>query len=116
MALNIVVSDTVRFKVQGTENDEHGVEQPFDFWLTAERLADADAVMAYVKAMQRCESAFPITEMMLPKLRGWSGIKGPDGQELPFSEDAFRRLMKKSGMAFLVHHTYLREVGVKEKN
>ena len=69
MAINIVVSDKVRFKVEGSINDPSGVAIPFDFSLTCDRLATTDEVQIYLHDMQASDSKEPITDKLLGKDR-----------------------------------------------
>lgn len=117
MAISIVVSDTVRFKVAGYINNEQGVPQPFDFKLTAQRIKDTEAVQNYWRDMvANGDSISQVTDAMLPYIKGWSGVKDEGGQELPFTEDSFRALMRLPGLALLTNAAFLRECGAKEKN
>lgn len=116
MGISIVISDSVRFKVAGSMNGADGKPQQFDFWLTARRLKDTDDVQQHLDAMRGSDSKTPITDAMLGVLRDWSGVNDEQGQPMAFAEDAARRLLNIPGLASLVHATYLREVGAKEKN
>lgn len=119
MSITIVVSPTVRFKVEGMETAEDGSDKSFTFWLTAERLADSTQVVALQKQVREVEMAgseTPITDALLPKLRGWNGPKTPEGQDVPFSEDACRALLNRPGMAARTFAAYISAVGVRAKN
>jgi hypothetical protein len=116
VGISIVVSDSVRFKVVGSMNGPDGKPQPFDFWLTARRLKDTADVQQHLDGLRASESKTPLTDALVGLLRDWSGVSDESGQPMPFSEDAARRLLDLPGMASLVHATYLREVGAKEKN
>lgn len=116
MAISIVVSDTVRFKVSGTINSSEGVPQPFDFRLSAQRMKDTEAVQEYLRDMVASDSPTQVTDALLRYVRGWSGVKDGDGQDVPYSEEAFRSLMRIPGLAMLTHTAFLRECGAKEKN
>ena len=111
MAIKIVVSDLVGFKVVGTINDEAGVSQPFDFKLTCVRL-DADQITAKLKA----ENDASFTDFMVDVVRGWNGPRDENDKALEFTEAAYRQLCKIPGVAALAFRTYLKEVGAKEKN
>jgi hypothetical protein len=111
MAIKIVISDTVGFKVKGTINDAAGVPQAFDFNLTTTRL-DADQIQAKLKT----DSEASITDFLVDVTSGWSGVRDEDGDAVPFTEGALRQLCKIPGIAGLAFKTYLVEVGAKEKN
>jgi len=111
MAINIVISDKVGFKVHGEINDAAGVAQPFSFGLTCLRL-DADQIKTKLKS----ESDASITDFMADVVEVWSGVKDADGKTLPYSEDSLRLLCNIPGVAALAFKTYMAEVGAKEKN
>lgn len=111
MAISIVISDTVGFKVKGTINNAAGVPQPFDFNLTAHRL-DADEIQDKIKT----DSEASLTDFIVSVVTGWSGVKNVDEKPLEFSEDNLRLLCKLPGIAAITFRTYLAEVGAKEKN
>jgi hypothetical protein len=111
MAIKIVISDTVGFKVKGTINDAAGVAQPFDFQLTCMRL-DADQIQAKLKS----DTDSSITDFMADVVSGWSGVKDADDKPLPYSENSLRQLFKIAGIAGVSFNTYLSEVGAKSKN
>ncbi len=111
MAIKIVISDTVGFKVKGAINDAAGVPQAFDFNLTASRL-DADQIQAKLKT----DSEASITDFLADVIEGWSGVRDADDKPLAYSEDNLRALCKIPGLAGLAFRTYLAEVGAKEKN
>jgi hypothetical protein len=111
MAIKIVISDTVGFKVKGTINDAAGVPQAFDFNLTAVRL-DADQIQNKLKT----ESEASVTDFLCDVIEGWGNVRDADDKQLPFSEANLRLLCKIPGVAGLVFRTYLSEVGAKEKN
>lgn len=116
MAIKITVSDTVRFKVAGTINDDKGTAQPFDFTLDMQRLSTTDQVNEYLAEMNSDEGVQPITNALAKRARGWAGPMTESNEPVPFSDTAFRNLMAVPGLAFLVHSRYLRESGAKEKN
>lgn len=109
MAISIVVSDTVKFKVKGTINDAEGKAQPFDFWLTCERLS-TDALSAKIKTDGN------INDFVVDVVRDWDDVRDEDGKKIPFSTDALRQLCAIPGVGFVAYRTYATEVGAKEKN
>lgn len=110
MSISIVVQDTVKFPVKGTERSAAGIEVPFNFSLVCDRL-DADAVAAIVQDDQR-----KISEFFTDITQDWDGVKDEDGKKLPYSPETLLLLFKKPGLAGLVFRTYLSEIGAKEKN
>lgn len=109
MAIKIIVSDTVGFKVKGTINDAAGNPQPFDFKLTCTRL-ETDALATKIK------SEGSITDFLLDVVTDWYDVKDEDGKQIPFSADALRQLCAIPGVAYVAYRTYTTEVGAKEKN
>jgi hypothetical protein len=109
MAIKIIVSDTVAFKVKGSINDVSGTAQPFDFKLTCLRL-DTDAIEA------KLNGGITVVDFMCDVVEDWSGVRDADDKPLPYSETALRQLFKIAGVAGVAYKTYLQEVGAKEKN
>lgn len=111
MAIKIVISDTVGFKVKGTINDEKGTAQPFDFTLICSRL-DQDQIQAKLKD----HGDASLTDFLVDVIESWSGVRDAADAPLPYSEANLRALCKIPGVAGLAFRTYLAEVGAKEKN
>lgn len=111
MAITITVSDTVKFKVKGTINDDKGTAQPFDFSLTCTRL-DADTLDARVKANN--DETF--VDFLTDIAEDWSGVKDAESKPVPYTEAALRQLCKIAGVARVAWLSYLTEVGAKAKN
>ncbi|MCS4508889.1 hypothetical protein [Xylophilus ampelinus] len=111
MAISIVVSETVSFKVKGTINNATGTPEPFDFRLTCERLDQEQ-----INAKQKEDGEQPLADFLVEVTTDWSGVKTQAKENVPFSEDAYRSLLKIPGLAYLTYRTYLAEVGAKEKN
>lgn len=111
MAIKIVISDTVGFKVKGTINDAAGVAQPFDFTLTCQRL-DVDQIKAKLKD----DSDASFEEFMAGIIHGWSGVRDADDKPVPYTPEALSQLCKIPGVAALTFRAYFAEVGAKEKN
>ena len=110
MAIKIVVSPTVKFKVRGTLKDEAGTDQPFDFWLTCRRL-DAEQIQAKLR-----EGETSVVDFMVDVIEDWSGVKDEDDKALDYTEAAYRELAKIPGVAQVAFRSYLTESGAKEKN
>lgn len=111
MAIKIVISDTVGFKVKGSINDAAGVAQSFDFSLTAHRL-DSEQIQQKLKSKEELVYA----DFMADVVTGWGGVRDADDKPLDYSEANLRLLFKIRGVANLAFTTYLNEVGAKEKN
>jgi hypothetical protein len=111
MGISIVISNRVKFKVQGTIKSESGVDKPFDFYLICRRL---DQEQLAAKFSDNPELS--LTDYMLEIIEDWQGVRDGNEQQLPFSEDAWRQLCKIPGMAAVASRTYHAEIGAKEKN
>jgi hypothetical protein len=111
MAIKIIVSDTVSFKVKGSINDEKGIPQPFHFNLTCVRL-NSDQVQEKLKS----ETEASFTDFMVDVVEDWSGVRDADDNVLPYNESNLRQLLRISGLARLTFQTYFAESGAKEKN
>lgn len=110
MAISLKVSDTIKFKVKGTNKDENGIDQPFDFWLTADR-ADQDEVRAIFKSEEN------MIDVLVSKVTDWTGVKDADGKQVPYSSDNLQALCKLyPGLTNIAFTTYMTEVGAKAKN
>lgn len=110
MAIKIVVSNKVGFKVKGSINNEAGVPEPFEFTVTANRL-DTDAIEAATRG-----SEGTLVDFLATVLIDWKGVKDEDGTAIPYSEEALRQLCKIPGLAGLTFQAYFAEVGAKAKN
>lgn len=111
MAIKIVLSPLVKFKVQGTIKNEAGIDKPFDFWLTCKRL-DADEI----KAALQDESDKSVIEFLAGVIETWEGVRDDNDKPIDYSEDALKQLALIPGVTVLAFRTYLSEVGAKEKN
>jgi hypothetical protein len=111
MAIKIIVSDTVSFKVKGSINDEKGIPQPFHFNLTCVRL-NSDQVQEKLKS----ETEASFTDFMVDVIEDWSGVRDADDNVLSYNESNLRQLLRISGLARLTFQAYFAESGAKEKN
>jgi hypothetical protein len=111
MAIKIIISDTVGFKVKGSINDEKGIAQPFDFTLKCKRL-NADEI----KDKLQDQSEATLTDFMAEVVQGWAGVRDEDDKAMEFDTANFRTLCSIPGVAAIVFKTYMAEVGAKEKN
>ena len=111
MAIKLVVSNKVRFKVKGSINDEAGISQPFDFSLVCTRL---DAEQIQVKLSSDGDAS--LTDFLADVVEDWTGVRDSDDKAIPYSTDALRALCRIPGVSGIAFRTYLAEVGAKEKN
>lgn len=110
MAIKIVISNTVKFKVKGSIN-EAGIDQPFNFGLTCSRL-DSEQIQSKL----RSDSDASLTDFLLEVIEDWEGVRGDDDKPLTFTDANLRALCRIPGIAALMFRTYIAEVGAKEKN
>ena len=112
MAINLIVSSTVKFKVKGSIKNEAGKDEPFDFWLTCKRLTAEE-----IQAKLDRDSEATLIDFMLDLIQEWSGVKDEDGKQVPFTEDFYRLLVNRyRGLAGIVFSTYASESGAAAKN
>lgn len=111
MAIKIIVSNTVKFKVRGTIKDDAGIDQPFDFHLTCMRL-DQDQVNDRLRA----DRDAPIVDFLATVIEDWQGVRDGEDRPLPYCDDALRQLCRIPGLPRVMLSTYLHEIGAKEKN
>lgn len=111
MAIKLVISNRLKFKVRGTIKDEAGIDQPFDFSLICARL-DTDQIQTKIKS----DSEVSVLDFMVDVIEDWSGVRDEEDQPLAYSEENFRRLCKIAGVGMVAYRTYMAEVGAKEKN
>lgn len=109
MAIKIVVSNKVGFKVKGSITNEAGTPEPFEFTVVAERL-DTDGI----EATTRSEAS--MVDFLAQIITDWKGVKDEDGAPVPYSEEALRQLCKIAGLVGLMFSAYFAEVGAKAKN
>lgn len=111
MAISLVVSNKIKFKVKGTLKTESGADQPFDFDLVCKRLNTDE-----VQSLKNEEGSFVYADFMGHVIEGWDGVKDEAKQPVPYTVDAWEALAKIPGVAALAWATYMRENGAKEKN
>lgn len=110
MAIRIVVSPTVKFKVRGTLKGATGQDEPFDFTLICRRL-DTETIGERIR-----DAETSVVDFMLTVIDDWAGVKDADDQPLAYTEAAYRELCKIPGIAQVAFRQYLSESGAKEKN
>lgn len=109
MAIKIVLSNLVKFRVKGVINDEKGNQQPVDFSLTCER-HPADAWKDIFKEGEKLSVGFAkIT-------KDWGDVQDAEGKPVPYSPEALEQLFSLPGVAQLTYVAYVTESGVKAKN
>ena len=111
MAIKITVSNTVGFTVKGTINDAAGIAQPFSFKLTCIRL-EQEQITNKLKS----DTDASIADFFADIVEDWSGVRDEDEKNMPYTEDALRKLFKIAGVSQVALRTYLLEAGAKEKN
>lgn len=112
MAINLIVSSVVKFKVKGSTKNEAGKDEPFDFWLTCKRLTAEE-----IQAKLDRDSEATLIDFMLDLIQEWSGVKDEDGKQVPFSEEMYRHLANVyPGLAAIVFKTYADQAGAAAKN
>lgn len=109
MAIKIVVSNKVGFKIKGSLNNEAGTPEPFEFSVVAERL-DTDAIQSAT------QNEGTLVDFLASVITDWKGVKDEDGTVVPYSEEALRQLCKIPGVAGLMFSAYFTEAGAKAKN
>lgn len=112
MAIKIVVSDKVGFKVKLTINDATGRAQSFEFGLTCKRL-ESEVLHARIKGDG---DGVVFADFMAEVILDWTAVVDADDAPVPYSESAWRALCKTPGVGKVSFDTYCREVGAKEKN
>lgn len=109
MAIKIVLSSLVKFRVKGELNDEKGNKQTVDFSLTCERHA-ADQWPSIFKEGEKLSVGFASIT------KDWGDVQDEEGKPVPYSADALDQLFRIPGVAQLSYVAYVTESGVKAKN
>jgi hypothetical protein len=111
------IADKVKFKVEGKMPDTTGQAKPFAFWLMGNRMG-SDELQALVSETNADADTPPrtVADVMAQQLTGWAEVAGPDGAELPYTEQGLRDLLNIVGMAPLVLRAYIDACGAKAKN
>lgn len=109
--ININVSNLVKFKVEGTINDENGVSKPFDFWLTCERLPADQLTFDALRVRGETNAQF-----MQRVIKDWEGVRDHENKPVPYSDSAFTELMRIPGVDGVAISAYLAGAGAKAKN
>lgn len=109
MAIKIVLSNLVTFRVKGEINDEKGNPQPVDFSLTCERHPSDKWEEIWTKGEKLSAGFAKIT-------KDWSGVQDDEGSPVPYSVEALDQLFCIPGVAHLSQMAYITESGMKAKN
>lgn len=114
MAISIVVSNTVKFKVKGSIKDQSGADQPFSFGLTCDRIAEED-ITARMKTHEGSLTEFA-TDFMGDVISDWAEVLDDEKKPVPFSRDAWQQLCRIPGLPVVALAAYRQESGAKAKN
>lgn len=109
MAIKIVLSNLVKFRVRGEINDENGNKQAVDFSLTCERHPADEWPKIFVEGEKLSQGFAKIT-------KDWGDVLDEKGQPVPYSAEALDQLFSIPGVAQLTYVAYVTESGVKAKN
>lgn len=110
MAIQIVIGNHAKFKVEGTIKDEKGADVPFSFHLKCRRLP-ADDIAAAIDAVDG-----NFVEFLVSVVEDWDDVKNAEKQPIPYAESELRELCKLPGLARLAFNAYVTNVGAKAKN
>lgn len=114
MAIKIIISDTLRYKVEGVFTDASGAQIAFDFHLIARRLPQ-DSLSDQLPPV--ADGKVSVPDFLADVVTGWSGVLDDTGAPVPFSHDALRSLWNGvPGSAGLAFAAYCDHVRVRAKN
>jgi hypothetical protein len=120
MAIKIVVSNKVGFKVVGKFNDPDGNASEFSFRLTAKRLTQDELTQAISDAVidaAKNGNHQKIADTLIEITTDWGDVKDADSEPVSYSADGLRGLFTNyPGLALHTWRSYQDEVGVKAKN
>lgn len=114
MAIKLVISNKVTFKVEGSINDEVGKKQPFNFKLTCDRLSVEE--LQQIDQEEITRDKYFVPDFVCKVAKGWADVTDEDGNPEEFSTGALRKLFQIPGVAGLAFSTYMSECGAKSKN
>lgn len=109
MAIKIVVSDHVTFKVKGVLTGDSGASESIEFGVTARRLKHGELQAVIAGQPKDAEFARDV-------VTGWRDVRDAENREVPFSPEALDQLLQIHGVAALIVLAYLAEVGARAKN
>lgn len=115
MSISITIDDIVPFKVKGTIKDAKGVDKPFVFGLTCERMAEED-ITDRMKGHEGSISAFA-SDFMGDVIRDWSDVLDDEKKAVPYSLDGWQQLCRNvPGLSMVALNAYRTESSAKAKN
>ncbi len=110
MAIDIQIDDTVRFPVKGKLFDAEGREREFHFDLDMQRM-DQDEF-----DKELANDRITVRALVERLAKGWAGVKGPEGDDVPFSNSALKQLLRIPGLSNLIWVAYCEYAGARAKN
>lgn len=110
MAIDIQIDDTVRFHVKGKLFDAEGREREFHFDLDMQRM-DQDEF-----DKELANDRITVRALVERLAKGWAGVKGPEGDDVPFSNNALKQLLRIPGLSNLIWVAYCEYAGARAKN
>lgn len=110
MAIDIQIDDTVRFPVKGKLFDAEGREREFHFDLDMQRM-DQDEF-----DKELANDRITVRALVERLAKGWAGVKGPEGDDVPFSNNALKQLLRIPGLSNLIWVAYCEYAGARAKN
>lgn len=110
MAIDIQIDDTVRFPVKGKLFDAEGREREFHFDLDMQRMDQEQ----FDKEL--ANDLITVRALVERLVQGWAGVKGKDGEDVPFSNAALKQLLRIPGLSNLIWVAYCEYAGARAKN
>jgi hypothetical protein len=110
MAIDIQIDDTVRFPVKGKLFDAEGREREFHFDVDMQRM-DQDQF-----DKELANTQITVRSLVERLAKGWAGVKGADGEDVPFSSTALKQLLRIPGLCNLIWVAYCEYAGARAKN
>lgn len=110
MAIDIQIDDTVRFPVKGKLFDAEGREREFHFDVDMQRM-DQDQF-----DKELANTQITVRSLVERLVKGWAGVKGADGEDVPFSSTALKQLLRIPGLCNLIWVAYCEYAGARAKN
>jgi hypothetical protein len=113
MTIRITISDRAQIRVRGSNVNDVGASEAFDFRLTVKRLDD-DTLKSTMVDLAANHGR--INDFLADVVLGWHGVLDDQGDEVPFSAGALVQLLRHTGLPLLILKAYNNEVQAKEKN
>ena len=110
MSILIELDDLVRFPVEGQLVDAGGLKVDFGFEMDMHRMDqdEFDKVLSNLNVDTK--------SIVLREARGWKGVMSREGEAVPYSQEAFRRLITIPGLVNMIWIAYCNHAGVQAKN